>query len=340
MKRVLCIVLAIAVLATIFWVLNPFSPATEALAEEFRNGYSLLPQSYDSTGIKTDSSFVLKSQYQISQDFLVENLKLEGIELTIIAQEDNSFKITPNTLLQKNKLYRFTLNTGNSENVSWVFQTCSDFAIIGSLPGNQTTNVPVNTGIEIYFTHSGYEDIEKYFEITPNAKGRFEIHGHTAVFVSTDLKPGTVYNIKVKKGLPIENSTQFLQEDYTFSFETQPKESINNNFIGSFNYTSFLSEFSTLERPMLPINFYLNHMDDSNNKENSITISTNIYAYNSFDSFIDALENMESTPIWAYYNRSKNLLETKNLELTSSFEQNFQINNWEDRVVQVPNTLK
>ena len=116
----------------------------------------------------------------------------------------------------------------------------------GSLPADRTDNVPVNTGIEMSFTHSGVNDeIKNYFEIAPSAKGHFEYHGKTVVFVPDSLEKGTLYTVTIKKGLPLINSTQKLEEDFSFSFETAPNAPDEENTVkGYINFSSFLNEFS------------------------------------------------------------------------------------------------
>ena len=85
--------------------------------------------------------------------------------------------------MEANKIYRFTLDLAGSDPLKWAFQTKGQFKINGSLPRDKSTGVPTNTGIEINFSHEGFHDLEKYFEISPQTAGHFEIHKKTAVFV-------------------------------------------------------------------------------------------------------------------------------------------------------------
>jgi hypothetical protein len=56
---------------------------------------------------------------------------------------------------------------------TWVFQTQTEFKILGTLPGNESVGVPINSGIEIYFSHADFSDIKDHFEITPYVPGEF-----------------------------------------------------------------------------------------------------------------------------------------------------------------------
>src|SRR5690606_9149197 len=99
---------------------------------------------------------------------------------------------------------------------TWSFQTKNEFTVLGSLPRDKGWAVPVNTGIEIVFSHENYQDIEEYFEITPRVEGFFERHKRTAVFVPKGLQPGTIYTVRVKKGLGVLGSSETLKEDFVF----------------------------------------------------------------------------------------------------------------------------
>ena len=91
---------------------------------------------------------------------------------------------------------------------------------MGSLPADMSSYVPVDTGIELYFSYPDVENIAKHFEITPNVKGRFETNGYTTVFIPKELKAGTIYTVTVQKGLKAAGGAVELANDYSFSFET------------------------------------------------------------------------------------------------------------------------
>ena len=186
MKRTLAIVLAVALIAGIFWAVNP---VTQVYAEEFRNGFSLKPVDYDATGIHTGTGFILKTSKAYTLEQIEEMLRLPGDnQLKITQNNENEFLVTPEKELNTNSLYTFTITTPENETVTWTFQTMRPFSVLGSLPAHQSSYVPVNSGIEIYFSHTGFGNIEKYFEIYPKAEGRFERSGYLAVFIPKKLE--------------------------------------------------------------------------------------------------------------------------------------------------------
>ena len=85
MKRAISIVIMVALLAAAVFVFNPFIKA-HVYAEQYRSGFSLVPVDYDSTGVKTDSSFLLKSQNDVSMKYIEENLTIEGMGKPLIEE--------------------------------------------------------------------------------------------------------------------------------------------------------------------------------------------------------------------------------------------------------------
>ena len=109
MKRILAIILAVALVAAVFWTVNPVTPA---YAEEYRSGFLLTPDQYDSTGIYTDTGFTLKTEKNYTLEQIKEMLRLTGdISLKITQGKDGAFLIVPERELNANSLYTFVLST-------------------------------------------------------------------------------------------------------------------------------------------------------------------------------------------------------------------------------------
>jgi len=164
MKKTIAIILALSLATAVFWAANQ---PTAVYAEEYRNGFLLTPVSFDATGIYTDTDFILKTQNDYTSDQINEMLRLIGDNpLKITESKNNEFIITPEEEFEPNSLVRFVITTPENETVSWTFQTRRDFTVLGALPAHQSSYVPVNSGIEIYFSHPGFANPEKYFEIS------------------------------------------------------------------------------------------------------------------------------------------------------------------------------
>ncbi|HOJ12592.1 MAG TPA: Ig-like domain-containing protein, partial [Clostridiales bacterium] len=296
-------------------------------------------ESMDSTGVKPDSSYMLKSQNNITLDKIKNLLSIDGEPAPEIIQKDhNLFRITPSSPLEQNKLYVFRIKQEDGYDITWTFQTSAMFKITSSFPDDKTTNVPVNTGIEIYFSHEEYEDPSNYFEIIPKVKGSFERHKKALVFVPQELKKATLYTVKIKKGVKLANTDYELKDDYVFMFETSADENEENGntYKGYFSYNRLLNEYTPNEIPHLPFNFYLRQ---EKVKKNSIKINTQVYAYSSLESFINAIAEKDKVPSWAYYSYVKNQIPVKGLQKVLEFQQEFNNPSHGEQFIKLPQNL-
>ena len=261
---------------------------------------------------------------------LLENLSIDGMDRPEITEsEERTFEIRPSSM-EQNRLYTFRLIANDGEEVTWTFQTSLEFGILGSLPENTGTNVPVDTGIEIYFTHKEFGDLSKYFIIRPSVEGKFETHGHAVVFIPKKrLEPGTLYTVTIK-GCP-QGSDQKLQQDYIFSFETAPPNEIETKYHGSFYYRNLLNEFEPKESPKLPFGFYL-----YNYNTKSVDITTKVYAYKNVDEFINAIGTKEAVPYWANYSYNNNKLKSDRLRKVTEVTQSFDIDYYYEKFIDIP----
>lgn len=332
MKRTVALFLVLTFITAIF--LFPGSPTT-VYAEEYRNGFLLEPTEYDRTGIKTDTAFILKTRDKYSVEDITGMLKLLGdIPLKITQTKENEFLVKPEYDLEQNSLYTFVITTPEGDTVSWAFQTQRKFSVLGTLPAHQSSNVPVNSGIEIYFSHKNFGDIEKYFEISPKVEGRFETNGYAAVFIPKNLEPGTIYTVTIKKGLPLKGTEQKLAEDYVFAFETETENDGGGKKRGSLTFDYELLDFSTTDTPLIPINIYA---ADSNTAK--AVVKTEIFRFNNANEFINAAKKLYEKPYWAYSSYEDNMFPTENLAKVSSFEQTFDLTKWQDRYLSFPEPL-
>ncbi len=327
-RKIWSIILIIATTAVIIGGSSVYNNI-QARAEIYRNGYALLPQKQDATGIDTKTGFLLSSK---EKDITIEQIQSElriQPEISFKVEEDEKgFLITLDKELEKNYLVTLTFREA-----SWTFQTMSEFKVMGTLPRNETTEVPVNTGIEIYFSHDGAR-LKDYFDIQPKAEGRFETHGNVVVFVPKALKEKTIYTITLKEGLTLKDSEQTLKEPYTFSFETAVKdERIDKEPNGYFNFSNSINEFGTEEVPKIPMNYRIYKETGED------TIKAGIYAYPSADAFIEALDNYRDVPIWSYYGLEDSKISTETLSKVITFEQPIDLTKGREQFLNIPESL-
>lgn len=311
------LVLSVTMICTFLGV-GPFSLDNNIVkAEEYRNGFSLSPQEQDATGIDTKTSFIFNSTEDVHLKTLQEGLKVSPEISFTLEKKEEGYIITPVTDLTANQLYSFTY-----EEATWIFQTKAPFSLLGTLPENQGVNVPIETGIEFYFSHPDAQ-IKDYFVIQPSVQGTFEEHGNSVVFIPKGgLKEKTIYTVTLKAGIFVKGSNQKLSKDYSFTFETaSEKDEAYIELKGYFNFNNIMSEFAVNEAPKIPLSYYVakDSLDSS--------IKTTIYAYPSIDSFKDAIIDYNELPHWSSYSLKDTKIKTDGLSKVISFEQPIIKNN-------------
>ena len=285
-----------------------------------RNGYRLVPLESDHTGIAVDTEFLLETEKDFSLEEVKKAFSIDGEPDPIITELDkNFFSINLSRPLIENSIYTFRMKTDTE--TTWVFQTQTKFEIISAFPGNETIGVPVNTGIEIIFSHENFSNIEEYFEITPNVPGRFQVYnGKTAAFIpSNNLEYETIYTVRIKKGIKINGTDRTIEDDYVFSFETaaKPEENPPGKPVITINYTRQITDFSTEDKVQVPLHFYISN----SNGPMFLNLNTSVYAYDDFESFYKAVMIRNSCPDWAQINYNNIFLPVDGLKKILEFDQ-------------------
>lgn len=336
-KAALAIACVFVLLLGIFFI--PNSTFTEkVIAGDYRGGFTLTPVSSDATGIKTDSEFILDSKNNIDLKKLEASFSIDNEPAPLISENGpNSFRIKPAREFKQNSLYTFRIKSPDRSDITWTFQTCATFRILGAFPADKTADVPTNSGIEIYFSHEGFEDLDKYFEISPKAEGRFERHKKAVVFVPKALKEATLYTVTIKKGLKLTGTDYTISEDFSFQFETTSNNESSPYEKGFFSYVQGINEFTPNESPKLLINYYTNNQNSSN----TVKVKTGVYAYKDVDAFISALKDINSAASsWAYRSTSNNLIPVTGLEKKLEFEQQLSSNaDGKQQLIEIPDSL-
>ena len=145
------------------------------------------------------------------------------LDLNVVAGPSQaSVTIRPATPLTAGRTYRFTLRAEDGSIAgSWAFQARAPLHVVNAIPGDQTTAVPIDTGIEVTFDQDGAGDMAGYFAISPAVDGRFERHGRAQVFVPAGLRRATLYTVTIRRGLPVQGTDLILEADVRFRFETE-----------------------------------------------------------------------------------------------------------------------
>lgn len=262
--------------------------------------FNLRPIQSDSMGVLANSSYILTSKTPLDKRLIEKNIKIEP-EIPYIIKEISSTKweISPSANQESNRLFKVSLlssyysadGTQKERDYSWVYQIKSSLKIIGTIPGDTQNDIPTNTGIEINFSHDGVENFEKFFEISPKTPGRFEQHNRTMVFVpSKELEKSTIYQVTIKKGLPMKNSTETLANDFIFAFETS-KMSDDNEASEWFWTDKEMVELKPSEVPIIQV---------SADENKNIDLNAKLFRFHDAAEFTASLQEKNKIPYWSY----------------------------------------
>ena len=268
--------------------------------------FTITPDKRDTLGVLPESSFTLKTTGDVTINQVQKNFSISpDTKIKVDQVSISEFKITPETPLNQDQIYKLILKIEDKDNqnqvkdLSWGFQIQNPFRIISTLPRNKATNVPLNSGIEIAFSAESFIKIEDSFEITPKVNGSFQKTKSIVSFVPEKLEPRTLYTVKIKKGLALENSKEILNDDYTFQFETQDKE--GRDFSIGFTRSSY--EFKTDEKPAISVFV---------SPSTVVNADVNLYKFNDLAQFLNYLQQNNNRPSWATFSKFR-----ENFDLTT-----------------------
>lgn len=297
----------------------PLSLMENYLSEELltpRYGYILVPTMHSTTGIDTLSTFHLIVPYAIQPDSPMPTITIDGQPNPRITFEgNNTFLVAPSMPLSNNSVYVFRLARNGQPDITWAFQTNVRFEILSSLPRHQATNVPVQTGIEIIFSTGTHINIEDNFHIYPPADGRFITRDNITIFMPENpLEHSTIYTINVSAGTTFTGTNETISTDFSFAFETAPREpsqATHNNSRVHFSFSQTYVEFPSFEAPTLF--FWLNYRHNAGVNRRP-TIYFDVYEFGSIQDAIQAANQIVSVPFWSTRFHMDNYIDTAGLE--------------------------
>ncbi len=194
----------------------------------------LVPTVADRAGIAPDSAFTLTSLDGTAAMTLAGGLAVEPplVLRPTAGTTTDTVTVTPAEPLLPGQRYRFALRTPDDALVgTWAFTVKAPLHVVTMLPDDQSTGVPLDTGIELTFDQDTVTGAQERFSIEPVVDGRFETHGRTVVFVPSALAARTLYTVTLDAGVGVEGSDVTLQKPVRLRFETttareSPKEAL------------------------------------------------------------------------------------------------------------------
>lgn len=240
--------LAVFILAAVAIIAN--LPSIKTQPPKGGGKIDMEPLLSDSVGVDLSSGFKILCDNSMAQSALENTLSVSPQESYSIEKvSTGEFHIRFDRDLKPDSIYRFSFDDGNR---SWAFQTKKAFSLSRTMPRDKSTYVPTDTGIELTFSHEEIKNLEEHFEISPPVKGHFIYHHKTAIFMpEKELEPGTIYTVTVKKGLELKGSSDVLEGDHSFTFETQ--RAPGDEIYEYLNFTETLYSFTPDREPVLDV---------------------------------------------------------------------------------------
>ena len=289
-------------------------PISDAVSGQTpREGYILAPTLFGLTGIDSLSSFILRTPVNYSAS--VPEISIDGqSQPEIVREDDNTFIVTPATPLTPNSVYIFRLAREGRGDITWAFQSAARFEIAFTLPRDQSTNVPVRTGIEISFSFGDEIDIEEHFSIYPSVEGRFIHRDSTAVFVpSSPLMYGHIYTVTISPGISLPYTSDVITTGLTFSFETEQESGRTSQFRDSrIHFSNRNVEFPSFAQP--EVSFWLNYGWDRERP----SVEMSVYQLRNRADGIAAANRLSNVPHWTQIFDEDRLIDTSGLTRVAS----------------------
>jgi hypothetical protein len=250
-------------------------------------------------------------------DFEVKAAKAAGL-LSYVGAQERSFVIRPRAALTPGELYRFSLSgpASGPPLQRWAFQASAPLSVVQTLPAHQATGVPLDTGIELTFSHSDVSGVRERLSIQPPVPGRFEMRKRTLVFVpARPLAAETLYSVVLEPGAEVRGSDLRLSEEFSFQFETgaSTRSAGQDRRVGHFGRN--LYEVPPGEAPVLSL--IAIHPDQPPPSE---SMPFRVYRFPDAVAFAAGLEEFASVPEWAYASRTRVEIDTQGLELAATLE--------------------
>ncbi|HAU66085.1 TPA: hypothetical protein DCW61_01940 [Candidatus Uhrbacteria bacterium] len=343
-KKMAPLGLSLGVLLIIFMmVFQPFFHTNIVSAAEL----ILTAENSDSLGVDPQSTFLLESKENLDIKAVQEQLKIQmehNVPFTLEQIDAKKIRLAFEEPLSPNELLGVTLNqvqtTQNGETqerpYQWAFQVKETFRVLATTPGNRESYAPVETGVEVVFSHQ-HIDLKKFeqaFHIEPKVNGIFTSQDRSFAFVPEKLEPGTVYTVTIDKSLRPEGSEETLQEDYIFSFETNP------NSLGWFEFSVAEHYVTVSPSSTVTIPYHANgetHNEQGNPQSSGVQSPLHVKLsqflpqenQSAYEQFVEANRRAKSLE-WRVFTATDELLNTSTLTPVSEFDAQKVNASWEN----------
>ena len=281
----------------------------------------LTPSRTDASGIAVDSSFLLAASEPIDAVSIRRRLIAEpAVPFDVRTDSPTKHRVIPKDRLAPGTVYRFALldAPGGRPVQRWAFQTHSPLRVVATLPSDRATDVPLNIGIEMTFSHDGVDGAEERFSVSPRTEGHLEVHKRVLVFVPKSLKARTLYTVTLSPGASVAGSKETIREPFRFRFETGAHERTGSTpGEPELQFGRAVWESATADPPVVSF-FSLG----SGGRPTALPMT--VHRFDGVDTFLGSLTRFTSIPSWAGSTRSRYVAPTKGLRKVLTFRGRLQ----------------
>ena len=333
-KKVIAAAVAAAVVILIACVAI-FGPHNR-LPESFAGEIDISPVYASEYGVGAKQGFVITSAEPLTDELIKSSLILTPSFEYTLKKEDGgkTFIVEPKLPLLADTVYqigmdpeRALVKRGPRASNTWAFQTEADFRLLGCIPTDQGTDVPVNTVLRFTFTQAvDANTAGSYISVNPEIDGRWESKGEQLTFVpKNDLSMDTVYTVSVKGGLPNLAKDAELAESREFQFQTKVTDED-----GKQAWFQIENDNNCFRTDEIPAFRYYNGWQADPVKD----FDVEIYKFADESGYIEAMRSRQPEYYWCYADDGK-ILDTGKLTKVSAFS----INDFKGTVLRSPESI-
>lgn len=206
----------------------------------------------ESNFMTTDSELIISLGSPIIGDPKKAIVISPEVDFNIGKTEDGDLTIKPVESLQSDKLYSVTIVEGTrfengsvvEEPLEWLFKVDPAFAVMSTNPRDGYNGAPVNTAIEIVFTHQNFDPAtaSQFIKIEPNVGFKTDKVGNKLILMPEGgLLDFTKYQVTVSSELQTLTGDK-LDTPYKFGFTTGYSSSTS----GEYSTTLYWSNYNNV----------------------------------------------------------------------------------------------
>ena len=237
-RKRLLIFLSIGIVVLLFFIgVILIRPVTKKIFKNIgKNEFSIVDVKKSSTGNYASVDEVFKiTTTKGSLDEVKKHINVEpAINYDIEQISRNEFRLVTNDIPSDTLLNISYVDNSFVED-KWAFQSTKELKVNSVYPANDTSNISVNSAIEITFSYPDVSNVKDSIIIEPSVEGEFEHIGRTWILKPTKpLLENTVYTITIND--TIKRGDEHLNSAYKSTFSTYVSNSSNTN--KTINYSS------------------------------------------------------------------------------------------------------